>query len=309
MPVVAAAAARVAGTVLARVIPPLSTNVTVSSSASPSATAADGTAACRTGQDGVGSLDALPHVRPRCGRRGHARDTRRSRTAPQPRRRREGRHDDHREELPARRDGGRDAPADIVLDDQRHARGADRRRCHHQHRHPRRPHRRPARDDPERVPRDRAPARRGRVLAGRQRHPRPAARLDLGPARRRPDPQAAAAPRRGGHAAVDVVRRHRPAVRGRERERLRPVPLRHLAARSRDGPHPPPHHRPPLAVAGTAERRQGGRLHARARRLRRRRAGRGHRAADGRDRQAPRRSPAAPARARTRSPRSSPTAP
>ena len=40
MPVVAAAAARVTGTVLARVIPPLSTNVTVSSSASPSATAA-----------------------------------------------------------------------------------------------------------------------------------------------------------------------------------------------------------------------------------------------------------------------------
>ena len=40
MPVAAAAAARVAGTVLARVIPPLSTNVTVSSSASPSATAA-----------------------------------------------------------------------------------------------------------------------------------------------------------------------------------------------------------------------------------------------------------------------------
>ena len=40
MPVVAAAAARVAGTVFARVMPPLSTNVTVRSSASTLGTAA-----------------------------------------------------------------------------------------------------------------------------------------------------------------------------------------------------------------------------------------------------------------------------
>ena len=33
-------------------------------------------------------------------------------------------------------------------------------------------------------------------------------------------------------------------VRGRERERRRPVPLRHLAARSQDGAHQPPDHRP-----------------------------------------------------------------
>ena len=87
MPALAAAAARAAGTVLARVMPPLSTKVTVSSSAAMVVTAGDGTAACRTGQDGVGSLHAPPHPGHRRSHRPHRRRRRCRRPAPQPRRR------------------------------------------------------------------------------------------------------------------------------------------------------------------------------------------------------------------------------
>ena len=91
----------------------------------------------------------------------------------------------------------------------------------------------------------------------------PLARLALGPPRRRADPQAAAAARRRGRRCFRASFDGTGAARGgRQRQRRRPVPVRRLAARPQDGEDEAPDHRPQVALAGAAQRRRRRRLHA-----------------------------------------------